>query len=156
MTENEAQWIGGAIYNDVYGASPFITNCTIAYNHDDEVGFGPTIGGIACDGSSETIIENTIVWGNNGAQIGGYSSVEYSDVEGGFPGVGNISTEPMFVNDVLPPYDYHLTEDSGCIDVGDDAVGPGYDIESNPRVDVDGIGTSGVITDVGAYEYHPL
>ena len=52
-------------------------------------------------------------------------------------------------------YDLHLSEDSPCIDRGDDSEAPTTDIEGNSRVDVPGRGTSGTSADMGAYEYQP-
>jgi len=108
------------------------------------------------------MITNCILWDNeatNGPQI--YlvpdiaASVDYSDVQDGRPGEGNIDTDPLFVepgywdvNGVWIEGDYHLLVDSPCIDAGD----PNYIAEAN-ETDLDGRPRviSGRI-DMGAYE----
>ena len=62
---------------------------------------------------------------------------KYSDIQGGWPGTGNIRSNPRFVD----PYngDFRLQFDSPCIDTGD----PAYEIPIN----------GGSRIDMGAYEY---
>jgi hypothetical protein len=75
-------------------------------------------GGIFCLNASPEI-RNSIIWGNQapaGPQIEGAGFVEYSDVEGGYPGTGNIDIDPEFADSTY----YLLTENvSLCIDAGD-------------------------------------
>lgn len=96
---------------------PIIINNTITNNsaHDG--------GGIRCANSSSTLINN-ILWSNNaqnGPDIflspGGNIIVTYSDVQGGWPGEGNIDSYPLFVDP--DNGDYHLQVGSPCIDAGD-------------------------------------
>ena len=153
ITRNSSAY-GGGIRCIEY-SDPVITNNVIAENS----GQG---GGISCDHSSPTIINNTItrndfwgleswqslpivintiIWNNTGSAISGSATVTYSDVQGGWPGVGNIDADPMFVE----PYgDYHLQVGSPCIDTGTPLGAPPDDIEGNPRDD---------FPDMGAYEY---
>ncbi len=63
---------------------------------------------------------NNIIWGNiqsSGGPIaqvdGGVANVTYSDVEGGFTGVGNISDNPEFSDS-----NFCLMPNSPCIDAG--------------------------------------
>ena len=79
-----------------------ITNCTIVGNSV----------GIKCD-SWRATIKHCIVWNNLTATITD-SEVTYSDVEGGYPGIGNIDEDPLFVGGG----DVRLTEGSPCIDTG--------------------------------------
>jgi hypothetical protein len=62
---------------------------------------------------------NNIVWGN-AVQIGiqGTSTIDlsYSDVQGGFPGNGNIDSDPLFVNAVAK--DFRLNPGSPAIGTG--------------------------------------
>ena len=66
-----------------------ITNCTIAAN---------SLCGVS---SYEPTITNSIIYynGSEGAQIESQSNatVAYSDVQGGWPGQGNIDADPLFV-----------------------------------------------------------
>ncbi|MHC4281777.1 MAG: right-handed parallel beta-helix repeat-containing protein, partial [Planctomycetota bacterium] len=113
--------------------------------------------------SYNMIIANCILWDNEaptGPQIyltsDRYSWVKYNDVQGGWPGEGNIDAEPLFV---LPGYwdanglwiegDYHLLPGSPCIDAGD----PNYAAEPN-ETDLDGgPRVMGGRIDMGAYEF---
>ena len=104
-----------------------------------------------------TII-NSILWGNWPEQIvdrSFVSVVEYSDVQGGWLGVGNINYDPCFADPCN--CDYHLLEDSPCIDTGD----PNYmaepnetDLDGKPRL-LDGNKDGLAVVDMGAYEYRP-
>ena len=135
---------GGGIYCSSF--DPIITNCTITENTASKYG-----GGIYCYYSSP-IITNCIFWKNTPVEIqasGGEDPVvTYSDIQGGYPGDGNINADPLFVSDS----DYHLTESSPCINAGtNDATElPDTDKDGNPRI------VNGVV-DMGAYEYgsHP-
>ncbi len=73
---------------------------------------------------SSPTLTNCILWGNtatSGAQIykdgTSLATVSYSDVQGGWPGAGNINFEPCFVEP--DSNDYHLLPNSPCIDRGD-------------------------------------
>ena len=46
-------------------------------------------------------------------------------------------------------------DDSQCIDMGTDFYGITFDIKGNPRWDISGVGDTGTLTDMGAYEYQP-
>ena len=104
------------------------------------------------------------MWGNtapSGPQIYNYdetssATVSYSDVQGGWPGEGNIDADPCFVepgywdaNGVWVDGDYHLLADSPCINAGD----PNYIAEPN-ETDLDGKPrVIGGRIDMGAYEF---
>jgi len=100
-------------------STPRISNNTINAN---SAGRG---GGIFCYDSSPTVT-NTILWGDtapNGPEIyvsSGNPTVTYCDVQGGWPGEGNIDADPMFVgphND-----DFYLRWHSPCINAGDPSL----------------------------------
>ena len=136
---------GGGIYCDI--SSPVVTNCTIIGN--DVQNFG---GGIYWDASSP-IVTNCILWGNSWGEIHPETTTAtYCDVEGGYPGEGNIDADPLFVDPETG--DFHLLAYSPCIDAGDnDAPGlPATDFEGDPRIiDSDNDGTDTV--DIGTDEY---
>ncbi|MBN1998703.1 T9SS type A sorting domain-containing protein [candidate division KSB1 bacterium] len=69
----------------------------------------------------EAFGNNNIIWGNSQtsggpvAEIGGGKiHLTYSTVEYGFPGTGNLDSDPLFANE-----QYDLTDLSPCIDSGD-------------------------------------
>jgi hypothetical protein len=68
-------------------------NCAIADNYAGESGSGLCLQG-GC-----VVVANSIIWTSASAGIvtnGGDPSVRYSDVKGGWPGRGNVDTDPMF------------------------------------------------------------
>ncbi|HUW20359.1 MAG TPA: choice-of-anchor Q domain-containing protein [Sedimentisphaerales bacterium] len=81
------------------------------------------------------------IWKNDSSTI----AVTYGDVQGGYPGEGNIDVNPLFAGGD----DCHLLAGSLCIDAGD----PNYtgqpgetDLDGNPRI------VNGTV-DMGAYEH---
>ena len=130
-TNANALWgYGGAFY--FTRGTPIIANCTIIDNSASSSG-----GGIVCHDSAPAIT-SSIIWANTAPRspnnfIG--AVISYSNVQGGFPGTGNIDTDPLFID--FAGGDYHLSAASPCIDAGD----PGYpltasqtDIDGQPRV----------------------
>lgn len=126
ITRNSAIWGGG-----IYSGSSTVTNCTFSLN---QAYYG---GAIYLEDSS---VANSILWGdsasNEGPEIlmsGGSGSVVYSDVQGGWPGEGNIDLDPIFVSG--PTGLYYLSQtaagqavSSPCVDAGDPSTAPwGWD-----------------------------
>jgi len=71
------------------------------------------------------------------------SNEQYSDVQLGYAGTGNIDANPMFADD-----DGRLLAGSPCIDAGNDAAVPSgvtTDLDGNPRI-------QGTCVDMGAFE----
>ena len=114
---------------------PTLLNCTFNANFAENAG-----GGISNIQDVEPMLFNCILWGNTPEEIKGSASVSYSDVQGGWPGEGNIDAAPYFVDP--DNGDYHLRSQAGrwdpnseswviddtsspCIDAGDpnDPVG---------------------------------
>ncbi|MGD8451775.1 MAG: LamG domain-containing protein [Phycisphaerae bacterium] len=122
---------GGAAYNNE--SDQTLANCTFCRN-------SATYGGGAIYNSwySSAVVQNCTLWANtaaSGPQIDGDESVTtatYSCIQGGWPGEGNISANPFFV-DADGPDDIPGTEDddlrlmptaSPCIDAGSNAIVP--------------------------------
>jgi len=110
-----------------------ISNCTIVYNTATEGG------GIACIQDHPTVFTNCIAYNNSPNDFlleeCGEAIVNWTDIEGGWPGEGNIDEEPMFV---APEYgDYRLLWGSPCIDSG------------NP----DSLDLDGTRSDMGAHSF---
>jgi len=131
-------------HNDQYGIfgdDPTISNCTIVDN---------SAGGV---NSRQPTLANSIVYYNGlGAPqiVSDSATVTYSDIEGSWPGTGNIDYEPGFVDS--QDGDYHLLSDSHCINAGD----PNFQAEPN-ETDIDGearvmLGR----VDMGADEFNPF
>src|SRR5262249_26788162 len=79
---------------------------------------------------------NCIFWGNGPIpSLPTSATATWSDVEGGWPGIGNIDADPLFADPSNG--DLHLTAASPCRNAGEPAV-PGVtsvsDFEGNPRV----------------------
>ena len=128
LSGNSAVETGGGI--DCWGSSPIIENCTISENS------AWNGGGIYCSSSSPTGVNN-IIWANTaltGSQIyvssPGSFTCTYSDIQGGWPGEGNIDADPLFTPGPLG--DYYLSQPEGgqppplspCVDAGDAPVPP--------------------------------
>ncbi|MHC4692830.1 MAG: S8 family serine peptidase [Planctomycetota bacterium] len=131
VTGNHSYENGGGMF--VWSAIVYMENCTISDNTADDMG-----GGIFLFGhlSGSATLRSCILWNENATEVEGKTiSVQYSDIEGGYTGTGNINTDPCFVD--TAGGDYHLRWVSSCIDTGD----PGYvpqpsdkDIDGEPRV----------------------
>jgi len=130
--------------------------------------------------SNPTVV-NCILWGDTPDEIydeGAYrvTAASYTDVEGGWPGEGNIDADPVFVDPNNA--DFRLSADSPCIDAGDNTAVPSdtadldgdgdttertpLDLDGNPRfVDDPLTDDTGVadppdyleIVDMGAFEF---
>jgi parallel beta-helix repeat protein len=178
-------------------ANPTILNCIIAGNGGDGVemyaaktgrlvaqnyatlGYCTIVGNRAHGiRGGEPIVVNSIVYANNldgqSAQIKADAPlVSYCDVQDGFPGTGNINTDPGFVRagywaDPADPNlapaapentkavwvsgDYHLSAGSPCIDVGDFIITSNTvvltDMDGEPRI-------VGLRPDLGCDEFVP-
>ena len=155
---NTAANDGGGVY--CYDSNPTVNNCTITENTAVDSG-----GGLACRHNGNPEVTNCVVWGNAPEDIYVVTShplIAYTDVKGGWPGVGNINADPRFVDPENG--DYRLNSGSRCIDAADnDAVPDGIetDLDGNPRFVDDpctedtGNGTPPIV-DMGAYEFQDI
>lgn len=133
---------GGGMAN--LGSNPTVINCTFTGNWSINDG-----GGMTNKYNSKPKVTNCILWGDAPVEIfngGSTPSVTYSCVENGYPGTGNIDSDPLFVN--LVQGDCHLTFPSPCKDTGDNAaLSAPMDFEGDPRI---AYGTA----DMGADEFY--
>jgi Chlamydia polymorphic membrane protein (Chlamydia_PMP) repeat len=157
---NTSGSLGGAVF-DSKGAQ--FNNCTFFSNTTGSLG-----GGIFSE-HPDVQVYNSMLVGNTPSQISRTSTlVEFSLVEGGFRGVGNITELPTFVNPsgrdgIVGTQDDDLRLDFGSwgIDAGDAFRVRGiYDFAGLPRrVDdpyTPNIGAGPAPTpDMGAYEFQP-
>jgi hypothetical protein len=136
----------GGICTEGWGA-PEIINCTIVNNLP---------GGIFTVSGDGVDMTNSIVWGNERYQIETDESVpvvSFCDVQGGYPGEGNIDADPCFFDPsagVGIDYDgananWTLQSSSPCINSGTETYFPETDLAGSQRVYSD-------IVDLGAYE----
>jgi parallel beta-helix repeat protein len=103
--------ITGNRRDGILGGDPTVANSTIA----DNLGYG-----LSC---SSPVIENSIVYFNNGndedVTAKKVLTATYSDIQGGWPGEGNIDVDPLFIargvwtdaGDWIPG-DYHPQSDA--------------------------------------------
>ncbi len=143
----------GALYTDE-ASDLKVRNCTITANEG-----GWWTGGILNARNSSTVVSNSILWGNSGAQVYNHLcptplAVSYSDVQAGHPGTGNISLAPRFANP--DQSDFRLLPGSPGVDAGEREGSPSVrrDLGGNPRV-WDGDGDSQKVVDMGAFELVP-
>lgn len=153
---NQAANVGGAILNQ-NGSNLRLVNATLHANVAAIRG-----GGMYSLGSQPALI-NVILWGNSAPvqpqlsdDITATTTITASLVQGGWPGVGILDADPLFVdadgadnvtgND---DDDLHLSSTSPAINVGANAALPGgltTDLDGRPRI------VQGVV-DLGAYEF---
>jgi predicted outer membrane repeat protein len=118
ITRNQAGQYGGGIYYRQFwagGEGSQITNCMVA----DNQALGGTTGGvyIYTPSSPALPLANCIFWGNQESQYySNYPQIDYSDVQGGWAGIGNLNSDPLFV--ATEYYDFRLQWGSPCIDAG--------------------------------------
>jgi len=154
--ENSANYGGGMYTND---NNTMLTNCTFTGN--------TALNGnsIACDSpnqsnSSTVELKNCILW-NNGTEIwnndGSTINISYSDIQDGWPGIGNINEDPLFADPNNG--DFHLKSQDGrwnpnsqswvyddvtsrCIDAGNPgmSIGVEYPDPENIRINLGAYG----------------
>ncbi len=111
---NSATSEGGGIYNNNCPAT--IINCTLTLNSAE----AHSGGGIYDENCSPTIKNSIIYYQTSGVSISNDATstptVTYSDIQNGYTGTGNISSEPLFASG--PKGNVYLLTTSECIDKG--------------------------------------
>ncbi|MBE0535576.1 MAG: right-handed parallel beta-helix repeat-containing protein [Phycisphaerae bacterium] len=144
----------GGMYN--YYCSPTVLNCTFVRNRNLTHGVG---GGMYNRFGGTPTVSNCIFWDNGPSGFydrdGSVSTVTYSDIEGGWPGEGNIAEQPVFVD--ADGGDFRLRWYSPGVDAGSNAAAAGIntDFDGNARV-IDGNRDGVATVDMGAYEVAPV
>ena len=158
ISDNSADH-GGGIY--LLSSSSSLENVTITNNSAVDSG-----GSIYCSNNSHPAFVNCISWNNSPLEVEFKSdgnsntiTIAYSDIDGGEEGIetnnngtvnwleGNIDADPIFMDALVG--DYHLTEDSPCIDAGTSYFEYGGEV----LVDLSEDEYYGIAPDMGAYEY---
>ncbi len=162
---NFAEGTGGALYDELrdIDGSTVMRGCVVARNSSTGAGGVQSLTPFVAL-ANRLVMANTVAWGNTGADVSAImASVEYSCIEGGYPGTGNISADPQLTNvqallldpngcDGIPGTadDFiGLAPTSPCIDAGSNALVPAdtldldgdlntteplpFDIAGNPR-----------------------
>ncbi|HUV27430.1 MAG TPA: choice-of-anchor Q domain-containing protein [Anaerolineales bacterium] len=165
LADNQTVFHGGAISADggtvnltnalIYGNSSSSMNANVfAIGSTDFTIMNSTIADNNPGGAQAVILwsgsltmTNSIMY-NNAFNLQGDPpcptcfTVTYSNMQGGYPGTGNIDADPMFVD--AASQDYHLQSFSPSWNSGTAAGAPSADIEGTPR---------DASPDMGAYEW---
>jgi hypothetical protein len=150
---------GGGGMKNGQNSTPLVINCTfyansVTYASNCGNNDGANGGGVKNGQYTQAVYTNCIIWGNtpnnvldstyDTPEVNADTTITYSNVGGGYPGVGNINADPLFVN---APTDVSLQQGSPCIDAGTDM---------SPDVVDDILGVArpqGGAYDMGAYEF---
>ena len=135
----------GAAFYSGENSHPAMNNCTFRFNYHGEFEIGSggeageTSGGawvypgqpgnpgsLEADNSlitGDNLIVNSIIWENISSGISVESEITYSCVENGFPGIGNIQSDPLFIESYLgTSFLSHIEtgqiQQSPCVDSG--------------------------------------
>jgi hypothetical protein len=156
IANNTASYAGG-LRNNSASVSTFI-NCTFFGNSGSTQG-----GAISNVNGSSAHLKNCIVWGNispDGPALynsGGASTVTYSNVQGGYTGVGNINADPIFSgpNDLDGADNKWMTADDGLTlrEISASAnTGINTDVPTGIDEDITGDDRIQSVVNMGAYE----
>jgi hypothetical protein len=143
---------GGVVLEGVNGkVSATFRNTTITDNTAKYL-----VGGVLVEHGVRLDLVNSIVWNNSLVEVGSFLgqnpvSVAFSDVgESLFPGPGNLSSDPKFLDPASR--DYRLRGRSPAVDAGTNTGAPTTDLRGLARP-LDGNGDGVAVTDMGAFEF---
>lgn len=159
FTGNKSNSNYPVIYSNTSDAE--FSNCTLAGNKMISGSIGSVFNFV---NSGDLTINNSIVWGNEGtvpgagpivsSGPGATVTVNFSLIEGGFAGAGNINTNPLFLNPIAASSapavigNYRVKTCSPAVNAGSNALIPGgitTDLDSLSRIKF-------TTVDMGAYE----
>jgi hypothetical protein len=174
LISNNIAGAGGGIFAESFDRV-LVTNCTIAGNRLSGSEASSSSGGIHSVGG-DIMIRNSIVWHNDSpavllADLTSGNPVLFSNIQGYYPGQGNIDTDPLFASPATG--DYHLQSANGrydfhwdrwvtdneyspCIDAGDpqDPVGSEA-FPNNSRINMGAYGgTTEASKSIGPLIFH--
>ena len=129
LSNTAYRYSSGGIYSGSNNQVKMV-RCTVMLNESVDSG-----GGIRINLNDTSEYENLIVRSNIPDQISGWPEINWSNIEGFYPGEGNIDEDPLFVASEYG--DYRLLWDSPCIDSG------------NP----DSLDLDGTRSDMGAHSF---
>jgi len=143
----------GAGISNRGNSNPTVTNATFTEN------YASAKGGAVYSNGSHLNMSSSIFWENWPDQfeynVSSTITVSYSDVQGGWAGIGNIDKDPL-LGPLADNGGFTLTHALGAgspaIDAGDPLNCPATDQRGFPRP-IDGDGLNGPRCDMGAYEY---
>jgi hypothetical protein len=149
---NHATGNGGgySVYDDY--VSTLFKSITFANNSAGGSGGGMHIYGM----SHYAVLANSILWNNFPDDVSGIVFSYYSNLNGGIGGVGNFTADPLFMDST----DFHLQQESPCIDAGsalviinlDSLMLPGEDWMGDTIINVNPSYYGGNSPDMGTYE----
>ncbi len=142
-----------------YGSALSMRKAKVSIINNTITGNEPSINGtLSIDLDDSSLVMNNILWGNSAGtnqpeiyvRAGNSPDIVYCDVEGGWTGLGNIDTDPLFLDTL-----FHLSDSSPCIGAGKDSIliggvwyyAPPFDFEGDPRPN-----PAGSNPDIGADE----
>jgi len=170
LNANAGKVQAGALDN-FFGGKATLLSCTLKANRQDGALAAINCGPALDQNNSELTVTNSILW-DGGSEIlsQGKSVVKVTrtDIQGGWPGAGNLAADPVFVLPDGPDGiagteddDLRLGSGSPCVDQGGSALLPAdavdldgdgnvkeplpFDLDGSPRI-------FGVGLDMGAYE----
>jgi len=150
---------GGILFYQSAASKTVMSNCIIAHNLSNEYGGGVGFyntssatminntlyaneackagSGVYLNKESTLSIGNSIIYGNINDEIVydiAIPKVTYSNIKGGWPGIGNIDSDPLFADPLN--LDFHIKYKSRCRDAGNKTLAdlPTSDFENDPRV----------------------
>ena len=131
--------LGGGSAVTLFNSHGKMNFCTVVNNFRSGVE--------AIGAGSSLSMTNCIVWGHSGVNISTNTiqNVRYSNIQGGYPGIGNINQNPLFADAVI--LDYELTAGSPCKNTATD-IGITNDCIGIARPQLGGY-------DMGCYEFIP-
>ncbi len=148
VTKNTARYGGGICNSNSYANGIImVINCTLTGNAGQQsVGSVYNYNG----NSNDTImLTNCILLGDSGVEVANSANTSsnavaaYCDIQGGYPGTGNINADPLFVNATT---DLHLQPGSLCLGEGTSAGAPATDKDGKTRPSPPSIGAYEVAT----------